>query len=113
MTHTLNLRLHPDDNTYIATHAGDRVLIVDKVLWPLASSSPTACDFEHVIAVGDGPTPEGAIDYEELLADRRRIGVRLPGPRRARGGGDVLHERHHRAAEGRRSTRIARSRSMR
>ena len=24
VTHTLNLRLHPDDNTYIATHAGDR-----------------------------------------------------------------------------------------
>ena len=36
VTHTLNLRLHPDDNTYIATHGGDRVLIVDKVLWPLA-----------------------------------------------------------------------------
>ena len=37
VTHTLNLRLHPDDNTYIATHAGDRVLVVDKVLWPLAA----------------------------------------------------------------------------
>ena len=36
MTHTLNLRLHPDDLTYIATHAGDRVLVADKVLWPLA-----------------------------------------------------------------------------
>ena len=39
VTHTLNLRLHPDDNTYIATHGGDRVLIVDKVLWPLRPSS--------------------------------------------------------------------------
>jgi fatty-acyl-CoA synthase len=29
VTHTLNLRLHPDDNTYIASHAGDRVLVVD------------------------------------------------------------------------------------
>ena len=37
VTHTLNLRLHPDDNTYIASHAGDRVLVVDKVLWPLAA----------------------------------------------------------------------------
>ena len=27
------------------------------------------CNFEHVIAVGDGETPDGAIDYEELLAD--------------------------------------------
>ena len=38
VTHTLNLRLHPDDLTYIATHAGDRVLIADKVLWPLVEN---------------------------------------------------------------------------
>src|SRR5206468_5971221 len=24
--------------------------------------------FEHVVAVGDGPTPDGAIEYEDLLA---------------------------------------------
>jgi fatty-acyl-CoA synthase len=69
VTHTLNLRLHPDDNAYIATHGGDRVLIVDKVLWPLAEGFVGRCSFEHVIAVGDGPVPDGAIDYEDLLAD--------------------------------------------
>ena len=69
VTHTLNLRLHPDDNTYIATHAGDRVLLVDKVLWPLAEQFVPRCSLEHVIAVGDGPAPEGTIDYEDLLAD--------------------------------------------
>ncbi|HSG13740.1 MAG TPA: AMP-binding protein, partial [Gaiellaceae bacterium] len=69
VTHTLNLRLHPDDNVYIATHGGDRVLIVDKVLWPLAEQFVGRCSFEHVIAVGDGPVPDGAIDYEDLLAD--------------------------------------------
>lgn len=69
VTHTLNLRLHPDDNTYIATHGGDRVLLVDKVLWPLAAQFVPRCSFEHVIAVGDGELPEGTIDYEELLAD--------------------------------------------
>jgi fatty-acyl-CoA synthase len=68
VTHTLNLRLHPDDNTYIATHAEDRVLVVDKTLWPLAEQFVGRCAFEHVIAVGDGPAPDGAIDYEELLA---------------------------------------------
>jgi fatty-acyl-CoA synthase len=68
VTHTLNLRLHPDDNTYIATHAGDRVLVVDKVLWPLAEQFVARCSFEHVIAVGDGSAPEGTVDYEELLA---------------------------------------------
>jgi fatty-acyl-CoA synthase len=69
VTHTLNLRLHPDDNTYIATHAGDRVLVVDKVLWPLAEPFVERCAFDHVIAVGHGAVPDGAIDYEELLAD--------------------------------------------
>lgn len=68
VTHTLNLRLHPDDLAYIATHGGDRVLIADKVLWPLVESFRARVPFEHVVAVGDGPTPEGAIDYEELLA---------------------------------------------
>ncbi len=68
VTHTLNLRLHPDDNVYIATHAEDKVLVVDKVLWPLAEQFVGRCTFEHVIAVGDGPVPEGALDYEELLA---------------------------------------------
>ncbi|MGH3033174.1 MAG: long-chain fatty acid--CoA ligase [Gaiellaceae bacterium] len=65
--HTLNLRLHPDDITYIATHAGDRVLIVDKVLWPLAEKFVERVGFEHVIAVGDGEAPPGALEYEELL----------------------------------------------
>jgi fatty-acyl-CoA synthase len=68
VVHTLNLRLHPDDLTYIATHAGDRVLIADKVLWPLVESFRERVGFEHLVAVGDGPTPEGAIEYEDLLA---------------------------------------------
>jgi fatty-acyl-CoA synthase len=32
--HTLNLRLHPNDLAYIATHAGDKAVIVDKSLVP-------------------------------------------------------------------------------
>ena len=48
VTHTLNLRLHPDDNTYIASHAGDRVLVVDKVLWPLAAQFVGRVGFEQI-----------------------------------------------------------------
>ena len=33
--HTLNLRLHPNDLAYIASHAGDRAVIVDRSLLPL------------------------------------------------------------------------------
>jgi acyl-CoA synthetase (AMP-forming)/AMP-acid ligase II len=68
VTHTLNLRLHADDLTYIATHAGDRVLFADKVLWPLVEGFRERAGFEHVVAIGDGPTPDGAIEYEDLLA---------------------------------------------
>ena len=38
--HTLNLRLHPNDIGYIASHAGDRALIVDASLLPLARPVP-------------------------------------------------------------------------
>ncbi len=100
VVHTLNLRLHPDDLTYIASHAGDKALIVDKVLWPLVEQFAGRAGFEHVIAVGPGETPPGAIDYEELLASAEP-GRHLRGRRRASRGGDVLHERHHRPAEGR------------
>src|SRR3954451_20499742 len=68
VTHTLNLRLHPDDLTYIASHGGDRVLIADKALWPLVAQFKDRVGFEHLVAIGPGPTPDGAIDYEELLA---------------------------------------------
>ena len=39
--HTLNLRLHPADLAYIATHAGDKAVIVDRSLLPCSSSSRT------------------------------------------------------------------------
>ncbi len=68
VVHTLNLRLHADDLTYIATHAGDRVLIADKVLWPLVETFRERAGFEHVVVVSeDGEVPEGTIDFEELL----------------------------------------------
>jgi len=70
VTHTLNLRLHPDDLTYIATHGGDRVLIADKTLWPLVEAFKDRVGFEHVISIGTGPTPDGAIEFEELLASQ-------------------------------------------
>ena len=68
--HTLNLRLHPDEITYIANHAGDRFLIVDDVLLPVYEKFRDRVKFERVIVVpfGGGATPEGFLGYEELLA---------------------------------------------
>jgi len=68
--HTLNLRLHPHDLAYIAKHAGDSVVIVDRSLWPLFEKFREGVpSIRHVIVVGDGePPPDGALDYEALLA---------------------------------------------
>ena len=57
VTHTLNLRLHPDDNTYIASHAGDRVLVVDKVLWPLAEQFVERVGFAACLTDARRPGP--------------------------------------------------------
>src|SRR5204863_886094 len=53
VVHTLNLRLHPSDLSYIANHAGDRFLIVDQSLLPIYEPFKDAAPFERVIVVGD------------------------------------------------------------
>jgi fatty-acyl-CoA synthase len=58
--HTLNLRLHPSDLAYIATHAGDKAVIVDRQLLPLLDQFKEDTPIEHVFVVEDS--------YEELLA---------------------------------------------
>jgi fatty-acyl-CoA synthase len=67
--HTLNLRLHPDDLTYIAKDGGDRFLIVDDVLLPVFEAFADRVDFERVIVVPhtDAVLPDGASSYEALL----------------------------------------------
>ena len=71
--HTVNIRLSPQDITYIVNHAEDRVLIVDASLWPLLE--PIKNDLKsvkHFIVMKDSPTaeiPTGTFDYEALLAD--------------------------------------------
>src|SRR6266850_1259397 len=58
--HTLNLRLHPNDLAYIATHANDRAVIVDRSLLPLLEQFKERTKIEHVFVVEDS--------YEDLLA---------------------------------------------
>jgi fatty-acyl-CoA synthase len=60
VTHTLNLRLHPDEIAFIANDARDRFVIVDDVLVPLLDKVVAAGGkFEKVIVVGT--------DYEAFL----------------------------------------------
>src|SRR5215471_13830615 len=62
--HTLNLRLEPQTIGYIATHAGDDVVIVDPSLVPLlAQVLPHAELIRHVIVTGaPGDTDPSALD---------------------------------------------------
>ena len=79
--HTLNLRLEPQTIGYIATHAGDDVVIVDPSLVPLlVQVLPHAEQIRHVIVTGSpGDTDPSALDalaslgpavhsYTDLLA---------------------------------------------
>src|SRR5690242_8801486 len=72
--HTLNIRLFPDDITYIANHAEDEVVFVDrsllKILWPLVDEMKTV---RQVVVMDDGadeeiPDDPRMHDHEELLA---------------------------------------------
>ncbi|MBX7071564.1 MAG: long-chain fatty acid--CoA ligase [Pirellulales bacterium] len=78
--HTLNLRLHPTDLAYIAAHAGDKVVIVDEILWPLFEKFRGDVPFEQVIVVRstDAPLPAGAHDYEALLASANPTDFQQP-----------------------------------
>jgi fatty-acyl-CoA synthase len=73
--HTLNLRLHPTELYYIASHAEDKVVICDRSLVPLLEKFVRDVrSVEHVIVIDDGSTTAaatGALDYEALLAPER------------------------------------------
>ncbi|HEY6423792.1 MAG TPA: long-chain fatty acid--CoA ligase [Pseudonocardiaceae bacterium] len=77
VAHTLNLRLPPDQVSWIANHAGDDVVIVDGSLVPvLARALPAMKTVRHVLIVGaaDMSTLDGASQelhsYHELLAEQ-------------------------------------------
>ena len=75
--HTVNIRLSPQDITYIVNHAGDQVLIVDASLWHLLE--PIRKDLrsvKHVIVMKDTPTadiPSGTLDYDALVAAAKPV----------------------------------------
>jgi fatty-acyl-CoA synthase len=67
--HPLNLRLHPDEISYIANHAEDRFLIVDDVLLPVLDKFKSRVKFERIFVVplcGD-QVPSEYENYETWL----------------------------------------------
>src|SRR5215471_18802874 len=67
--HTLNLRLHPDDLSYIVNDAADRVLIVDESLLPVYEKFRDKVKIEHVVVIGPETSDRpDLINYETVLA---------------------------------------------
>jgi fatty-acyl-CoA synthase len=80
--HTLNIRLFPEQLSYVVDHAEDEVIFVDrslvKVLWPLVDGFETVKTIV-VMDDGAGDVPENGriLDYEELLADAEPAEFRI------------------------------------
>ena len=87
--HTLNIRLFPEQVTYIVNHAEDEVIFVDRsLLGLLAPLIPTFETVRHFVVMDDGaPTelPEGVtvLDYEELLAGAEPVEFAVADENRA------------------------------
>ena len=78
--HILNLRLHADELAYVVEHAGDGVIIVDASLLPLLEQVHHRVKVEHVIVIGEGELPSGALAYESALNDARADAFTYPEP---------------------------------
>jgi acyl-CoA synthetase (AMP-forming)/AMP-acid ligase II len=70
--HTLNLRLFPEQLTYITNHAEDRIVLVDATVIPLlARVAAELKTVEQFVIMGEGdagPLGSNVLSYEELLA---------------------------------------------
>lgn len=73
VTHTLNPRLFPEQIAWIINHAGDRILFVDPLVWPVVErirgELPGVEQFVVLAPAGQVPVvAPGVLCYEDLLA---------------------------------------------
>jgi fatty-acyl-CoA synthase len=89
--HALNIRLFPDQLVYVANHAEDEVVFVDrslaKLVWPLLDKFETV---RHIVVMDDGtgevpdaPAGKEVHDYEQLLAAASPVEFRVDDENRA------------------------------
>ena len=67
--HTINPRLFPDQITYIANHAEDKVIFFDTTFAPLVEKlAPHLKTVKHWVAMTDkAHTPKGTLCYDDLI----------------------------------------------
>ena len=87
--HTLNIRLFPEQLTYVVEHAADEAIFIDRSLlpafWPLAEQMKGV---EHFVVMDDGgdeeiPDDPRIRDYEELIAAAEPINFDVSDENRA------------------------------
>jgi fatty-acyl-CoA synthase len=90
--HALNIRLFPEQLVYVANHAEDEVVFIDKSLaalaWPLFDKFDTV---RHIVVIDDGvpgdvpdaPAGKQVHDYEQLLAGAEPVEFRVDDENRA------------------------------
>ena len=81
--HTLNIRLFPQQIEYIAGHAGDEIIFVDRsllpLLLPLRDKLSTVTKYVVIDDIPEGedgpdvPDDDNFYDYEELIADAEPV----------------------------------------
>jgi fatty-acyl-CoA synthase len=87
--HTLNIRLFPEQLTYIANHAEDEAIFVDRsllpIFWPLV---PTFETVKHIVVMDDGapcdiPADPRVLHFDELVAGMAPARFRVDDENRA------------------------------
>ena len=86
--HTLNIRLFPEQLTYVVEHAEDEIIFADRsllqTLWPLVGGFDTV---KHIVVMDDGagdvPEDDRILDYEELLAGAEPVDFAVGDEERA------------------------------
>ena len=82
----INIRWSPSEIIYALNDSGTTALLIDDAFAPMAAAILENCaSVTTLIHCGDGPTPEGMVGYEQIIADSdhvadaRRGGNQLAG----------------------------------
>lgn len=71
---TMNIRWSVPENIYSLDDSGAEILVVDDAFMDAAQTiRAQAKTLREVIFAGDGPTPEGMLDYETLVANAKPV----------------------------------------
>ena len=80
----INTRLAPPEIAYWLADSGCKALLVDDVFLPvLPAVRPHTPDLVHIVHIGDGPTPDGVLNYEHIIT------AATPGPDTCGSGDDL------------------------